>query len=149
MAVPGHRHRFGYPHGHRLAKSPTHAHLAGDDVLDAAVQTGHVADETVFHSNRGAQYTSDAFTTWCTARGITTGLGRTGVCWDNAAAESFFASLKNECYHQTTFTTRAAARLAVADCIEVFYNRQQIRSTLECRAPAPVEAVTAYCDSVA
>jgi len=115
------------------------------DALDAAARAGHVADEAVFHSDRGTQYTSDAFTTWCTARGITTSLGRTGVCWDNAAAESFFASLKNECYHQTTFTTRAAARLAVADYIEVFYNRQRIHSTLEYKTPA--EALAAYYDT--
>ena len=117
------------------------------DALDAAVETGYVRQDAVFHSDRGTQYTSDAFTTWCAAHGITTSLGRTGVCWDNAAAESFFASLKNECYHQTTFTTRAAARLAVADYIEVFYNRQRIHSTLEYQTPA--EAHAAHYDTAA
>ena len=46
-------------------------------------------------------------------------MGRTGVCWDNAAAESFFATLKNEMYHQQVFTTRGRARFAVAEYIEV------------------------------
>jgi transposase InsO family protein len=63
-----------------------------------------------------------------------------GVCWNNAAAESFFAALKNECYHRDTFPTRAGARFAVADYIEIFYNRQQLHSTLGNRTPA--EALT-------
>jgi transposase InsO family protein len=64
------------------------------------------------------------------------------VCWDNAAAESFFASLKNECYHQKTFATRAEARLAVADYIEAFHNRRRLHSTLGYRTPA--EALAEY-----
>jgi hypothetical protein len=47
------------------------------------------------------------------------------VCWDNAVAESFFATLKNEMYHRRTFATRARARFAVAEYIEVFYNRRE------------------------
>ena len=62
------------------------------------------------------------------------------MCWDNAAAESFFASLKNECYHQRAFATRAEARLAVADYIEVFYNRQRLHSTLGYKTSAEVLA---------
>ena len=73
---------------------------------------------------------------------VRTSLGRTGVCWDNAAAESFFASLKNEMYHRQTFATRARARFAVADYIEVFYNRQRLHSTLGYRTPH--EALTDY-----
>jgi transposase InsO family protein len=66
--------------------------------------------------------TSAAFALWCKENHIDRSMGRTGVCWDNAAAESFFGSLKNECCHQRTFATRTEARLAVADYIEVFYN---------------------------
>jgi len=58
------------------------------------------------------------------------------VCWDNAAAESFFAVLKNEMYHRESFPTRARARFAVADYVEVFYNRQRLHSTLNYRTPA-------------
>ena len=65
-----------------------------------------------------AQYTSTTFTSFCAAKGVRTSLGRTGVCWDNAAAESFFAALKTEMYHRESFTTRARARFAVADYIE-------------------------------
>ncbi len=53
-------------------------------------------------------------------------MGRTGVCWDNAAAESFFATLKNEMYYRYRFLTRSRARFAVAEYIEVFYNRKRI-----------------------
>jgi transposase InsO family protein len=59
----------------------------------------------------------------------------TGVCWDNAAAESFFATLKNEMYYRQTFATRARARFAVAEYIEVFYNRRRLHSTLGYRTP--------------
>ncbi len=65
-----------------------------------------------------------------------TSVGRTGVCWDNAAAESFFAALKNEMYHREHFPTRARARFAVADYIEVFYNRTWLHSHLGYRTPA-------------
>ena len=57
------------------------------------------------------------------------------MCWDNAVAESFFASLKNEMYYHQVFTTRARARFAVMDYIEVFYNRQRRHSALGYRTP--------------
>jgi len=62
-------------------------------------------------------------------------MGRTGVCWDNAAAESFFSSLKNEMFHHEAFATRARTRFAVADYIEVFYNRIRRHSTIGYRTP--------------
>jgi putative transposase len=58
-----------------------------------------------------------------------------GVCWDNAV-ESFFVSLMNEMYYRGSFPTRARARFAVADCIEVFYNRQRLHSSLGYRTPS-------------
>jgi len=71
---------------------------------------------------------------------VRTSVGRTGVCWDNAAAESFFAALKNEMYYRQTWPTRARARFAVAEYIEVFYNRRRLHSTLSYRTP--LEALT-------
>ena len=88
------------------------------------------------------QYTSADFQQFCRRINVTTSVGRTGVCWDNAAAESFFASLKNEMYYRQRFLTRARARFAVAEYIEVFYNRQRLHSTLGYRTPA--EALTDY-----
>jgi putative transposase len=108
------------------------------DALAMAISHGHAAPGAVFHSDRGAQYTSAEFTRFCQANGVRTSAGRTGVCWDNAAAESFFAALKNEMYHRQAFPTRAKARFAVAGYIEVFYNRQRLHSALAYRTPAEV-----------
>ena len=91
-------------------------------------------------SIESAQYTSAQFALFCKDNRVRTSVGRTGVGWDNAAAESFFAALKNECYHRQHFPTRARARFAVADYIEVFCNRQRLHSTLGYRTPA--EALT-------
>jgi putative transposase len=93
-------------------------------------------------SIRGAQYTSTEFARFCTDNRVRTSVGRTGVCWDNAAAESFFAALKNEMYHRHNWPTRARARFAVADYIEVFYNRSRLHSTLGYRTP--FEALTEF-----
>ena len=106
------------------------------DALAMAIDGGHVNADAIFHTDRGTQYTSTVFAAFCTDNHVRRSVGRTGVCWDNAAAESFFASLKNEMYHRFTFPTRARARFAVADYIEVFYNRRRLHSTLGYRTPA-------------
>lgn len=79
---------------------------------------------------------SAEFTSYCEHVGVRPSMGRTGVCWDNAAAESFFATLKNEMYHRYTFSSRARARFAVAEYIEVFYNRMRLHSSLDYKTPA-------------
>ena len=89
-----------------------------------------------------AQYTSAEFARFCQARNIRPSVGRTGICYGNAAAESFFSTLKNEMYHRQSFPGRARARFAVADYIEVFYNRKRLHSTLGYRTPA--EALTEF-----
>ena len=108
------------------------------DALSMARKHRHVRRDAVFHSDRGCQYTSAEFTRFCRGINVRTSVGRTGVCWDNAAAESFFATLKNEMYYRQRFPTRARARFAVAEYIEVFYNRQRLHSTLGYRTPAEV-----------
>jgi putative transposase len=105
------------------------------DALTMAIDAGYVQPEAIFHSDRGGQYTSAEFALFCKDNHVRTSVGRTGVCWDNAAAESFFASLKNEMYYRYTFPTRARAKFAVADYIEVFYNRRRLHSTLGYRTP--------------
>ncbi len=112
------------------------------DALAMAITHGHVAPGAVFHSDRGAQYTSAEFAGFCSTHGVRPSTGRTGVCWDNAAAESFFAALKNEMYYRHTFPSRARARFAVAEYIEVFYNRARLHSTLGYRTP--FEALADY-----
>ena len=106
------------------------------DALEMAITHGHLNPGAVFHSDRGTQYTSAEFSRFCKDNRLRTSVGRTGVCWDNAAAESFFASMKNEMYHRELFPTRARARFAVADYIEVFYNRKRLHSSLGYRTPA-------------
>ena len=65
-------------------------------------------------------------------------MGRVGQCWDNALAESFFGALKNELVHRTVFPTKKRARRAVAEYIEVFYNRTRLHSGLGYKTPAEV-----------
>lgn len=114
------------------------AHMRTSLIIDAlamAIDGGHVDPDAIFHSDRGTQYTSAEFSLFCNENHIRRSVGRTGVCWDNAVAESFFASLKNEMYYRCTFPTRGRARFAVADYIEVFYNRRRLHSTLGYRTP--------------
>ena len=106
------------------------------DALEMAGTHGHLAPGAVFHSDRGCQYTSAEFAEYCQTNDILRSVGRTGICYDNAAAESFFATLKNEMYYRQKFDTRARARFAVAEYIEVFYNRKRHHSTLGYRTPA-------------
>jgi putative transposase len=117
------------------------------DALAMAITHGHIQPGAIFHSDKGAQYTSAEFARFCAARGLRTSTGRTGVCWDNAAAESFFGALKNEMYYLQSFPGRARARFAVADYIEVFYNRRRLHSSLGYRTP--FEALTEFQAAVA
>ena len=112
------------------------------DALEMARLHGHVQPGAIFHSDRGTQYASSAYETYCASIGVRRSMGRTGVCWDNAAAESFFATLKNEMYHRHHFATKAHARFAVAEYIEVFYNRKRMHSAIGYRTPA--QALTDY-----
>jgi putative transposase len=112
------------------------------DALQMGIDAGRITPDAIFHSDRGTQYTSREFAQFCTDNRVRTSVGRTGVCWDNAAAESFFAALKNEMYYRHTFATRARARFAVAEYIEVFYNRRRLHSTLGYRTP--FEALTEH-----
>lgn len=119
----------------------TAAHMRAELVVDAlamAYRAGYTAGGAIFYSDRGAQYTSAVLADAARLMDIRLSVGWTGVCWDNAVAESFFASLKNEHWHHYSYPTRSRARLAVADYIEVFYNRQRRHSTLGYRTPASV-----------
>lgn len=95
------------------------------DAMEMAAARGFILPETVFHSDRGAQYTSKYFQAWCKAAQVTQSMGATGVCWDNAVAESTFSAIKNEMFHHHAFETRPEARVAVMDYIETWYNRRR------------------------
>lgn len=92
----------------------------------------------VFHSDRGCQYSSLEFRTCLRRLGITASVGRTGVCWDNALAESFNGTLKNERVYRTSYPTPGHARADIARYIEIFYNRQRLHSGLGYRTPLEV-----------
>jgi len=118
------RHLLGYAMG-------TH-HDAGlvTSALEAAVATRgqHRMDGTIFHTDRGAEYTSSACADACTRLGLRRSMGRTGSCLDNAVAESWFASLKVEFVDRTHYRTRAQARAAIFAWI-AWYNRFRLHST--------------------
>lgn len=108
------------------------------DALTMAATRHQLAEGAIFHSDRGTQYTSAQFAKHLESLGIVGSMGRTGVCWDNALAESFFAALKNELVYRVVLPTRKKARRMVAEYIEVFYNRTRIHSGLGYKTPAQV-----------
>jgi transposase InsO family protein len=115
------------------------ASLVGDALNMAVATRGGQAAGVVFHSDRGAQYTSGDFGRLCEAVGIRRSMGRTGVCWDNAAAESFFASLKKELVHRYRWLERADARQAIFAWIEGWYNPRRLHSSIGYRSPIEAE----------
>lgn len=106
--------------------------------LDMAAGRMKIEKGAIFHSDRGSNYTSDEFAGTLSRNGMRQSVGRTGVCWDNAMAESFFGALKNEWLNRYVFTTRAKARREVVKYIEGFYNRRRLHSKLGYRTPAEV-----------
>ena len=91
------------------------------------------------HSDRGSQYASTEYQADLLAGLMICSMSRKGNCWDNAVAESFFSTLKIELVYQTEFATRAAARAAVFEYIEVFYNRERRHSSLRYLSPTEFE----------
>ena len=91
------------------------------------------------HSDQGSQYTSEAFQRLMTDNGITCSMSRSGNCWDNAAMESFFSSLKTERIRGQVYRTRDQARSDVFDYIERFYNPTRRHSTLGYLSPMQYE----------
>jgi putative transposase len=91
------------------------------------------------HSDRGCQYTSALYINMLRDHGICVSMSRKGNCWDNAVAESFFATIKKELVHRKTWTTRAELEAAVFEYIEVYYNRKRLHSAVGYQTPANVE----------
>jgi putative transposase len=107
------------------------------DAIVMARQNRRIRRRAVFHSDRGSEYTSRNFRACLKANGrLRSSMGNVGCAYDNAVAESFFASLKKELVHRTEFPTRARAIDAVANYIEVFYNRQRPHQSLDYLTPA-------------
>ena len=91
------------------------------------------------HSDRGSQYASGAYQRVLTQQGIIGSMSRRGNCWDNAVAESFFATLKVELVHDAAWATRAAARADLFEYLELFYNGQRRHSALGYLSPRAFE----------
>jgi len=106
--------------------------------IDMAARNHRLAPKAIFHSDRGSNYTSDEFAKTLVAHDMRQSVGRTGICYDNAMAESVFAALKNELVHRTQYSTRNHARQAIAQYIELWYNRKRRHSSLEYRTPLQV-----------
>ena len=98
---------------------------------------------------RGCQYTSGEFASLCEDQAVTQSMSRPGQCWDNAVAESWFAALKNELIYRNVWATRAEARRATFEYIEVFYNRRRRHSSLNYLSPASYEATRRATSKVA
>lgn len=110
------------------------------DALVMALQRRRPEPGLVHHSDRGVQYAAEPYRQVLGRHGIRQSMSRRGNCLDNAPMESFFASLKKEHVHHARFRTRAEARAAVFEYVEIFYNRQRLHSGLGYRTPAEARA---------
>src|SRR5437764_7357357 len=111
------------------------------EALALAVQRRLPEERLLAHSDRGSQYASEHYQLLLARHGITCSMSRRADCWDNAPMESFFASLKKELIHGADFATRAEARAAIFEYIEVFYNTKRRHSSLGYVSPAEYERV--------
>ena len=139
-------------HSRRVVGHATADHLKASLVLDAMDMALHRrapaagswrGQQLLVHSDRGVQYACDACRTLLAAHGIDRSMSRVGNCYDNAVAESFFATIKRELIHRHRFATRGVAAGAIFEWIEVFYNRIRRHSTLGYLSPADFEAAAA------
>jgi putative transposase len=133
----------------RLLGYATSAHpdaeLAGETIKMAVAARGgreRVAG-VIFHSDRGSTYTAHDFTVLCDKLGIRQSMGRTGSCFDNAAAESFFSTLEHEVLSRHHFKTREEAQQTIVKWVVDFYNRRRRHSSCGMQSPIAYETAAA------
>lgn len=114
------------------------------DALKMALFRRKINTNMLLHSDRGSQYASENFQQLLNDNHIECSMSRKGDCWDNAAMESFFHSLKTECVHHEKYLTRDEAKKSVFDYIEVFYNRQRKHSYLRYKSPEQYEQACGF-----
>jgi putative transposase len=107
--------------------------------LAMALRQRQPAPGLIHHSDRGVQYASGAYRDLLANHGLVASMSRKGNCYDNAAMEAFWSSLKNELVHRRRFLTRNEARTAIFDYIESFYNRTRLHSALGYKSPLDYE----------
>jgi len=110
------------------------------DALTMAIARRGPHPGLLHHSDRGVQYASDAYQHLLELHGMESSMSAKGDCWDNACAESFWATLKKELIHLERYATRDEARQSIFEYIEVFYNRQRLHSSLGYKSPEAFEA---------
>ncbi|WIV57797.1 IS3 family transposase [Amycolatopsis nalaikhensis] len=131
----------------RVVGWATADHLRTDLVADAlrnAVARRRPEPGVIFHSDRGCQYTSAQFNALADEQGVRLSVGRKGQCWDNAVAESFFATIKAELLDRQAWPTRTAAHKAIFEYIEGWYNTRRLHSSLGYLSPASYETTTRH-----
>jgi putative transposase len=118
-------------------------HLRGDGVaaaLEMAIRRRKPTDRLLHHSDRGVQYACGDYRSLLADHGITASMSRTGNCYDNAVAESFFGTFKCELVHRLRYRTRAEAQSSIFEWIECWYNRRRRHSSLGYLSPEAFEA---------
>jgi putative transposase len=111
------------------------------DALTMALLARGPQEGLIFHSDRGCQYTSADYGELARQNGVVLSIGRKGECWDNAVAESFFATIKRELIQTRSWPTRRGLRSAIFDYIEGWYNVRRLHSSLNYCSPAEWEAI--------
>lgn len=121
----------------------TEDHMRSELVLSALEMAlgrqGFVANELVSHSDRGSQYASESYRIKLQSVGVAASMSRKGNCYDNAFAESFFATLKKDLIYRNKYKTKSDAKKAIFEYIEVWYNRQRIHSSIGYMTPVQFE----------
>jgi putative transposase len=121
------------------ATSDTNDRFLALEALYQALRARRPRAGLMHHSDRGSPYASEDYRHALRDRGITASMSRTGDCWDNAVAESFFASLKGELVDHERYATRAAAVASIGEYIESFYNTERRHSHLGYVSPIEFE----------
>jgi len=112
------------------------------DAIHMAIEQRDITDTVLVHSDQGSQYTAASYQALLNHHGLICSMTRKGECHDNAVAESFFHTLKNELVHDKKYRTRAEAKQSIFKYIELFYNRQQRHSYINYQAPFVYENIT-------
>jgi len=109
------------------------------NALDMALERRQPQSQVIHHTDRGAIYGSDYYRNKLIASGLVPSMSRKGDCWDNAVAESFFSTLKNELLYGQIFESRERARSEIFKFVEIFYNRQRLHQSLNYVTPEMTE----------